>query len=294
MISQKGYSDNRVLNALSFDIEDWFHLSGIKFVENPRQWPSFGSLVEKRTDEFLQMCDDADVKATFFVLGWIADRYPQLIRRTVEAGHEIGTHSYWHRKVCDLDEKTFREDLSSSIKAIENAGGTRVTSFRAPTFSITPGTEWALDVVLDAGLDYDSSLFPVPRENGGYRCTESPHLCNFAPSGRSIPELPISLMKLGPTRVGFSGGGYLRLCPEWLIRHGIDALHRRGMPVVVYLHPRDLAPDTPVIPMPTKRKFKCYVGLHSTASKLRMLLSRYRFAPCGEVLRFYLETSETT
>ena len=284
-------SGGGIVNALSFDIEDWFHLVEIPAVANTDDWESFPSIVEHRTDEILRICDEHDAKATFYFLGWIAERYPQLVRRTVEAGHEIGTHSYWHRKVCDLDEAEFREDLDRSIKVIEDAGGARVTSFRAPSFSITPGTEWAFDVLLDAGLDYDASLFPVPRENGGYPCPVEPHLFDRAPSGRSMPELPMSLMHLGPSRVGFSGGGYLRLFPGWLIRRGFDALHRRGLPGVVYLHPRDFAPDSPVVPMSASRKFKCYVGLAGTAAKLRMLLSRYRFATCGEVLRHALGDS---
>ena len=275
----------RIVNALSFDIEDWFHLVEIESVSDTDRWPDFPTIVERRTDEILGICDEFGVKATFYFLGWIADRYPELVRRTAEAGHEIGTHSYWHRKVCDLSPAEFEEDLKRSIAVIEDAGGARVTSFRAPSFSITPGTEWAFDTLLDAGLDYDASLFPVPRENGGYPCSVAPHVFRGAPSGRPIPELPMSLMQLGPRKVGFSGGGYLRLFPGWLIRRGFEALHRQGLPGVVYLHPRDLAPDSPVAPMSFSRRFKCYVGLSTTASKLRMLLGRYAFAPCGEVLR---------
>ena len=277
-------SDGAVVNALSFDIEDWFHLVEIEAVADTDRWSSFPSIVEQRTEEILEICAEHHATATFYFLGWIADRYPGLVRRVVEAGHEIGTHSYWHRKVCDLDEATFREDLSRSIKTIQDAAGADVTSFRAPSFSITPGTEWAFDVLMDAGLRYDASLFPVVRENGGYPCPEVPHLFTSAPSGRAMPELPKSLMRLGPKRVGFSGGGYLRLFPTWLIHRGFDALNRRGIPGVVYLHPRDFAPDSPVVEMSRSRRFKCYVGLSSTAAKLHSLLSKYRFASCGTVM----------
>ena len=277
-------SAGEVVNALSFDIEDWFHLVDIKAVSDTEQWGSFPSIVERRTEEILDICAQHGATATFYFLGWIAERYPGLVRRVVEAGHEIGTHSYWHRKVCDLDEATFREDLLRSIKVIENAGGAEVTSFRAPSFSITPGTEWAFDILMDAGLRYDASLFPVPRENGGYPCPEVPHLFTAAPSGRVMPELPMSLMRLGPTRVGFSGGGYLRLFPTWLIHRGFRALNRRGIPGIVYLHPRDFAPDCPVVEMSRARRFKCYVGLSSTAAKLHSILSRYQFASCGTVM----------
>ena len=277
-------SKGEVVNALSFDIEDWFHLVDIDSVSNTDDWPGFPSIVERRTDEILGICEEHGVRATFYFLGWIADRYPQLVRRTVDAGHEIGTHSYWHRKVCDLDEPTFREDLRRSIAVIEDAGGKKVTSFRAPSFSITPGSEWAFDVLLDEGISYDASLFPVARENGGYPCAETPHLFTAAPSGRVMPELPMSLMRLGRKRVGFSGGGYLRLFPTWLIHRGFTALNRRGIPGVVYLHPRDFAADCPVVEMSASRRFKCYVGLSSTAAKLRSILSRYRFDSCGSVM----------
>ena len=277
-------SDGAVVNALSFDIEDWFHLVEIEAVADTNRWSSFPSIVEHRTEEILEICAEHNATATFYFLGWIADRYPELVRRVVEAGHEIGTHSYWHRKVCDLDEATFREDLSRSIKTIQDAAGADVTSFRAPSFSITPGTEWAFDALMDAGLRYDASLFPVARENGGYPCPEVPHLFTSTPSGRAMPELPMSLMRLGPKRVGFSGGGYLRLFPTWLIHRGFDALNRRGIPGVVYLHPRDFAPDSPVVEMSRSRRFKCYVGLSSTAAKLHSLLSKYRFASCGTVM----------
>ncbi len=282
-----------VVNALSFDIEDWFHLVEIDAVADTRQWETFPSIVEQRTDEILEICGRHGVSATFYFLGWIAERYPSLVRRVVDAGHEIGTHSYWHRKVCDLDESAFREDLLHSIRVIEDAGGSAVTSFRAPSFSITPGAEWAFDVLLDAGLRYDASLFPVARENGGYPCVETPHHFDGAPSGRTMPELPMSLMRLGPKRVGFSGGGYLRLFPTWLIHHGFRSLNRRGIPGVVYLHPRDFAPDCPVVPMSRPRRFKCYVGLSSTAPKLESILSRYRFASCGEVMAASLPDLET-
>lgn len=284
--------DGGILNALSFDIEDWFHLVDIDAVSDPAEWPGFPSIVESRTNEILDLCEEFGVRATFFFLGWIAERYPALVRRAADAGHEIGTHSYWHRKVCSLDEETFREDLRDSIRVIEDAGGVKVTSFRAPSFSIMPGSEWAMDVMLDEGLSYDASLFPVPRENGGYPCSVEPHLFRSTPSGRSIPELPMSLMRIGPGRVGFSGGGYLRLFPGWLIRRGFDALHRRGLPGVVYLHPRDIAPDSPVVPMPKGRHFKSYVGLSTAAAKLRMLLGRYRFGSCEEVLRNHLSSEE--
>jgi polysaccharide deacetylase family protein (PEP-CTERM system associated) len=275
-----------IVNALSFDIEDWFHMVEIDAVSDPRTWDELPSIVERYTDWIVETVTRSNVRATFFILGWIAARHPDLVRRIADAGHEIGTHSFWHRKVYDLSPETFHADMKESIEAIETAagGGRRVRGFRAPSFSITPGTEWAFDVLHDLGLQYDASLFPAPRGHGGYPCPMQAHRFSGAPSGRAMPELPMSVMKLGPFRVPFSGGGYMRLLPGAVIRRGFDQLNARGLPAVVYLHPRDFAPDCPRVPMPLKRRFKCYVGLRSTKEKLAMLLRTYRFDTCAAVL----------
>jgi polysaccharide deacetylase family protein (PEP-CTERM system associated) len=186
--------------------------------------------------------------------------------------------------VYELTPETFRQDMAKSIDAIESAGGKKVLGFRAPSFSITPGAEWAFDVLHDLGLRYDASLFPARRGHGGYPCPMEAHSFTGAPSGRPMPELPMSVMRMAGVRMPFSGGGYLRLLPERLIRRGFRQLNRRGIPVVVYLHPRDFAPDCPRVPMPPQRRFKCYVGLDGTKDKLRMLLRHYRFDTCAAVL----------
>jgi polysaccharide deacetylase family protein (PEP-CTERM system associated) len=273
-----------VTNALSFDIEDWFHMVEIDAVADPACWPGLESLVERYTDWIVETVSGAGVRATFFILGWIAERHPQLVARIAAAGHELGTHSFWHRKVYELTPASFAEDMKRSIDAIESAGGKRVLGFRAPSFSITPGTEWAFDVLHDLGLRYDASLFPARRGHGGYPCPPRAHRFDGAPSGRPMPELPMSVMRLAGRPLPFSGGGYMRLLPGWLIRRGFAQLNRAGEPVVVYLHPRDFAPDCPRVPMPLRRRFKCYVGLGGTKAKLRMLLERYRFDTCAAVL----------
>ncbi len=273
-----------IINALSFDIEDWFHMVGIDAVANPKIWPTLESIVERNTEWIVQIVTEADVKATFFVLGWIAERYPKLVRLIAESGHELGTHSYWHRKVCDLTPQQFRQDTKRSIDMIESAGGRKVLGYRAPSFSITPGTEWAFDELHELGLRYDASLFPTRRDHGGYPCPAQAHLFTATPSGRPLAELPMSMMRIGPFRLPFSGGGYLRLLPQWLIRRGFDQLNGNGIPAVVYLHPRDFDPNCPRVPMPSHRRFKSYVGLRSTKIKLKMLLQRYRFDTCARVL----------
>ncbi|MAV54995.1 MAG: hypothetical protein CMJ28_03460 [Phycisphaerae bacterium] len=278
-------SPANLVHALSFDIEDWFHMVEIEAVEDPRRWPTLSSLVERRTDEILEICHRSQTKGTFFVLGWVAERYPAMVKRIADAGHELATHSYWHRKVYSLAPDEFLKDMRQSIDVIESASGCKVRGFRAPSFSITPGSEWAFDILHELGLEYDASLFPASRGHGGYGCSVQAHAFTNTPSGRPIPELPMSVMSLGPKRVCFSGGGYLRLFPEWLIRRGVDQLAQKGIPTVVYLHPRDFAPDCPRVPMPLQRRFKCYVGAKTTARKLEMLLDRYRWGTCAEVLQ---------
>ena len=273
-----------IVNAMSFDIEDWFHMVGIESVEDVEKWETFPTLVERYTDGIVEQLAAYDTRATFFILGWVAERYPELVKRVVAAGHEVGTHSYWHRRVDRLDPAAFKEDLRRSIDAIEQAGGQRVRGFRAPSFSIRPGSEWAFDVMLDCGIEYDASLFPAPRGHGGYPAPRGIHRFTDTPSGRSIPELPMSVMRLGPAGLGFTGGGYLRFLPGWFVQRGIQRLNRRGMPAVVYLHPRDFAPDCPRVPMPLKRRFKCYVGLDTTLGKLDLLLSKFHWAACETIL----------
>jgi polysaccharide deacetylase family protein (PEP-CTERM system associated) len=179
-------SSSQVTHALSFDIDDWFHIVGIDTLVNPDTWPSLPSLVVEYTSWITQTLQEFDVRATFFMLGWIAERYPQLVPLIVAGGHELASHSYWHRRIDTLSPEAFREDLKRSIDVIEQQSGTKVRGFRAPSFSIQPSTEWAFDVLLDSGISYDSSLFPARRAHGGCRCPQKPYDFTNTPSGRSI------------------------------------------------------------------------------------------------------------
>jgi polysaccharide deacetylase family protein (PEP-CTERM system associated) len=278
-----------ITHALSFDIEDWFHIVEIAAVEDPDKWPELharSTLVERYTDHILSICDAHEAKATFFMLGWVAERHPQLVRRIADAGHELATHSFWHRKVYELTPEVFSQDIADSIDAIRAAPGLSeipIKGFRAPSFSITPGTEWAFDVLLDHGIEYDASLFPAPRGHGGYACPQGFHVIT-APSGRTMPELPMSVASYGPKKICYSGGGYMRLLPKPMIHSGVKQEAAAGRPTVVYLHPRDFAPDCPRVPMPPHRRFKCYVGTKTTTSKLESLLARYNWDTCQRVI----------
>lgn len=271
------------VHSLSFDIEDWFHMVEIEAVADPAKWDTWPSIVVKRTRWIIDLVGEYGHRATFFMLGWVAERYPEIAKAAHAAGHEVGTHSYWHRKVYDLSPEEFRADMKRSIDVLSDQIGGPVRGFRAPSFSITPGTEWAFDVMLDLGLTYDASLFPAPRGHGGYPCVQEAHDVT-TPSGRVMPELPMSIQRYGPAPIPFSGGGYMRFLPRFMIERGFRQFERKNVPVVIYLHPRDFEVDCPRVPMPLKRRFKCYTGMKTTEGKLRHLLSTRKFATCAEVL----------
>ncbi len=274
---------SEVVHALSFDIEDWFHMVAIDAVADTAKWPDLPTLVERYTDQILQTVADANVKATFFILGWVAERYPQITRNIAEAGHEVACHSFWHQRVDQMTPDEFRDDTRRTLDTLQEQTGGPILGYRAPSFSITPGTEWAIDVLRELDFRYDASLFPAPRGHGGYPCAQEVHDFTSTPSGEPLRELPMSVLKWAGFKLAFSGGGYLRLLPDWLIRRGFDTFEQRGTPVVVYLHPRDFAPDCPRVSMPPHRRFKSYVGLATTQRKLEMLLAKYRFGTCAAV-----------
>lgn len=276
-------SPSPILNALTFDIEDWFHLVEIDAVRDPATWPSFPTLAAERTEFILRILAERRTTATFFILGWVAERYPQITRDIAAAGHEIASHGHMHQPVWSQTPEQFRDDLRRSLDAIAKGYSGPVRGYRAPSFSITPGREWAFDVLADLGFTYDASLFPAARGHGGYPCPEEPHTIT-APSGRTLAELPMSVGRFGPVKMAYSGGGYLRLLPMPLIRRGIAQSNAAGRPSVVYLHPRDFAPDGPRVPMPAIRRFKSYVGLGTTERKLRAMLQEYPWGTCEQVL----------
>ena len=278
------------MHALSFDIEDWFHIVEVAAVEDPSSWTRLhdqSSVVDSYTDLILRVCDDAGVKATFFMLGWVAERHPELVKRIADEGHELGAHSYWHRKVYEMSRGEFEEDMRRCLDVVEGASGQRVLGFRAPSFSIKEGSEWALDALLDLGFAYDASLFPASRGHGGYMCPQGAHVVT-TPSGRELPELPMSIATFGAgpmkKKLCYSGGGYMRVLPGPVIEHGLRQEASAGRPTVVYLHPRDFAPDVPRVKMPPHRRFKCYTGMRSTEGKLRRLLSEHQWGTCKDVL----------
>jgi polysaccharide deacetylase family protein (PEP-CTERM system associated) len=275
-------------HILTVDVEDWFHLLEVKGGYSHADWDTLPSRVVANTERLLALFEEHRLRATFFFIGWIAERNPDLVRRIVEAGHEVGSHSYWHDLVARHDRASFRQDLERSRKVLEDITGAPVRGFRAPGFSITPDTAWAFDVIVEQGFTYDSSLWPGRSIYGGFATPlDGPHLLRCG-AGELI-EIPASTRVLG-VPLPYSGGGYLRLLPEWLIRSCIGANGRRGIPTALYVHPRDFDERQPRIQLPAVRTFRSYVGLASAQRKLRGLLQRFQWVSAGAWIDKYGES----
>ena len=268
-----------MVNVFTIDVEDYYHVSAFAGVAPPERWPSFESRVEANTDRILELCADAGVRGTFFVLGWVADRWPGMVRRIAAQGHEVASHSYWHRLVYDLTPETFREDLRRARTAIEQAAGVRVRGFRAPSYSITARSLWALDVLQDEGYEYDASIFPIRHDVYGIPdAPRHPHL-----RGRLL-EIPGTTALFGGTRIPV-GGGYFRLFPYGATRWAIERVNRlEHKPAVFYLHPWEIDPEQPRLAAPWRSTLRHYNSLGRTEVRMRRLLSDFRWDTVARVL----------
>jgi len=262
---------NQPANVFSIDVEDWFHILDSEAAPVRSDWAGLENRVERNTAVMLEMLENRGILATFFILGWIARQYPQLVRTIAEAGHEIASHGHEHGLVYQQQPEQFRQDLRSASDAIEEACGIRPQGYRAPGFSITEKTPWAFDILAEEGFRYDSSVFPAKRGHGGL--PGSHPLPSVLPNG--MTEFPITTCHLGIGRVAYLGGGYLRVLPQWLVMRLAQSQQAQGTPLILYIHPRDIDPDQPRIPLGKVRTFKSYVGLASCGQKLEALLDRF-------------------
>lgn len=274
-----------VRNGLSIDVEEWFHILNLPTTPAPAEWESLPATVEPNTHRLLTLLADADARATFFVLGWVARRYPALVRAISDAGHEVACHGDMHELCYEQGEAAFEDDLRRARGLLEELTGSEILGYRAPGFSILAETPWAFEVIHRVGFRYDSSIFPAQRNHGGMPgAPRHPYAIELS-SGASLAEFPMTVAELGPLRVAFTGGGYLRLFPYPLVRGGIRQVNAAGHPACVYVHPREIDPDHPRIEMDWNRRFRSYVNLRTTEPKLRRLLRDFAFAPLVEVLR---------
>jgi polysaccharide deacetylase family protein (PEP-CTERM system associated) len=272
-----------VVNAMSVDVEDYFHVSAFQGTVGREQWPHLESRVERNTERLLAMFDDAGVRATFFVLGWVAEQVPRLVHRIAAAGHEIASHGYGHELLYGLRPETFRDDIRRARAILEDAAGAIVAGYRAPSFSITRRSLWALEVLAEEGYRYDASIYPVLRDRYGIPSAPR-HGHAVTCAAGSILEIPGSTLRIGPVNVPIGGGGYFRLMPYAWTRWGIEMLnHREQKPAIFYLHPWEIDPDQPRLPAGLVNRFRHYVGLAQTECRLRRLLAEFRFGPVANV-----------
>ena len=244
-------------------------------------WDSLESRVVRNVDVLLDLLARHDTRATFFTVGWVARKHPALLKRIAQGGHEIASHTFWHRKVSRLTPEEFRADIREGKCALEDASGTLVRGFRAPTFSIRPGGEWAFDILLEEGHIYDSSLFPIRRPDYGYPAAPpTPHLIH-RPAG-TLLELPLATISVAGARLPAAGGGYLRQLPFDLVRRAFREHVARGVPGMFYVHPWEIDPDQPRIPAPWLTRIRHYRGLTRTLPRLERLLSEFRFTSVAQ------------
>lgn len=261
------------MNILTFDIEDWFHLLDIKCTATEAEWRNFKPRIHANVERLLETTLRHGHKATFFCLGWVAEQYPEIIRRIDALGFEVASHSHGHQLVYRQTPQQFRDDLKRSIQALESITGKKVKTYRAPGFSFISGNPWVADTLLEHGIERDSSIFPAARGHGGYENFGRAQPSVLGCAAGKLKEFPISLGRLMGKDFVFSGGGYFRLLPYRMIQR----LTSRSDYVMTYFHPRDFDADQPVLDLPFHRRFKSYVGLRGAHGKLDRWLGENKF-----------------
>lgn len=272
-----------IANALSFDVEDWYQVSDFDHAVSRDQWAGMEDRIVANTTRLLDLLDERGVKATFFILTWNAERHPYLVRDIAARGHEIASHGHLHHLLYRQTREEASADIARSVAILENLTGTKILGYRAPTFSIRRDNDWALDVLLELGFAYDSSVFPIRRGLYGMPGARRFPFVIRERDGRQLTEFPLSTARLLGRNVPVSGGAYLRILPYPLLRSGLASINREGHPAVVYLHPWEIDPAQPRIDLQGKRSTH-YLNLAATEGKLRQLLADFRFAPMRSVL----------
>jgi polysaccharide deacetylase family protein (PEP-CTERM system associated) len=273
-----------IVNAMTIDVEDYFHVSVFDGIVPRSRWAELESRVCANTDRLLGIFDDAKVTATFFVLGWVAERFPELVRRIADLGHEVASHGYAHRLVYDQTPVTFREDVRRAKRLLEDASGCLVGGYRAPSYSITPRSLWAIDILIEEGYWYDSSIFPIMHDRYGIPVSAR-HPYSLDRKNGTLTELPGSTIRMGRSNLPIGGGGYFRILPYQWTRWGIARLNRlEGQAAIFYLHPWEIDPDQPRLHAGFLSRFRHYRNLGKTESRLRQLLHDFRFGPVRDIV----------
>ncbi len=265
-------------NALTIDFEDWFQVSNVEHLLPFSQWEGCAARLEQNTRRVLAVLERAQVRATFFILGWNAERFPHLVREIAQGGHEIASHGYAHRLVYEQTPEEFAADLARATEAIGEACGVRPRAYRAPSFSITPRTPWAFSVLAEAGFQVDASVFPIFHERYGFRgAPRLPHRVRL--SQGTLCEAPPSTLRLAGRNYPFAGGAYFRILPYSVVRRFCRRLQGAGEPLVFYFHPWEFDPEIPRFRLSAFRRLRSYVNLDRTEARLTCLLRDFSFGP---------------
>ena len=272
-------------NALSFDVEDYFQVAALASAVDRGSWDTRPTRVAGNTSRLIEMLAARQVRATFFVLGWVAERHPAIVRDIAAAGHEIACHGYSHELIYRQTPETFREETRKSKGLLEEQAQLRVRGYRAATWSITRRSLWALDILKDEGFEYDSSIFPTHHDLYGIpEAPRAPHRLAL-PGGGTLLEFPPSTVRMGPLNLPVAGGGYFRLLPLGVTRWAIRRVNREGLPFLFYLHPWEIDPDQPRIKVGLKSRLRHYTNIDSCERKLARLLAEFRFGPVWDALQ---------
>lgn len=273
-----------MLHAMTIDVEDYFHVSAFEGQISRQRWDSYPSRVVANTRKLLRLFERRQVRATFFVLGWVGHRFPGLVKEIARDGHEIACHSYWHRLIYQQTPEEFAQDLRLARTVLEDAVSMPVRAYRAPSYSITRQSLWALDILAAEGFQYDSSIFPIYHDRYGIPDAERfPHRVSGGTG--ELWEFPPSVMRLGRLNLPVAGGGYFRLYPVAWTAFCVEHVQRLGQPFVFYLHPWELDPGQPCMGKSRWRHWRHYLNLSSTEKKLDQLLQRCSFGCLSEVAR---------
>jgi len=272
-------------NALSVDVEDWYHPSLFNNILKPQDFNDYKSRIEENLKKILDLFQEKDVKATFFVLGCIAEKYPSLVKKIDSCGHEIGSHGYNHKLIYTQTQEDFRDEMKRCIEILESIIGKKVLGFRAPTYSITKEIPWVWDVLLELGIKYDSSAFPVKHDK--YGLTFAPRFpCKININGEFLYEFPLSTIQIFKTNFPIAGGGYLRLYPYYFIKKSIQHINEKEKkPVVIYFHPWEIDVFQPKVKIDIFKRLRHYGNISANYKKIESLITDFRFTTMKDVLR---------
>ena len=273
-----------MFNTLTIDVEDYFMVSAFADTISFDDWDRYECRVEMNTYRILELLAEQNVKATFFILGWVGERCPNLVKDIHSSGHEVASHGYNHRLIYDLTPDEFRDDVKRSRDILENLTGTAVKGFRATSYSIVKETLWALDILIEEGFLYDSSIFPIHHDRYGIPDAER-FQNRIERDGGSIHEFPLTTFRVAHVNFPVAGGGYLRLLPLWIIKAALKRINQKDLqPAVIYLHPWEVDTAQPRLNGSRLSQFRHYVNISSTLPKLRSLLSEFSFKPLSDFL----------